>query len=76
MSASRSKRGARQRAQADFETARAKAERRQVIMERYIIRADVIVPPFSFIDEIIWENIWQHLYSCSNPVHPYLVKDF
>jgi hypothetical protein len=45
-------------------------------MERNVIRADIMVAPFSFIDEIIRENRWQFLYSCSNPVHTHLVNDF
>lgn len=35
-----------------------------------------MVAPFSYIDEIIQENHWQYLYSCSNLVHPCLFNDF
>jgi len=76
MSASSSQCKVRQWTQEDFEDARARAERRQVIMERNVIRTDVMVAPFSFIDDIIWENKWQYLYNYSNPVHLRLVKDF
>jgi hypothetical protein len=47
MSASSSQCKVRQWTQEDFEDARARAERRQVIMERNVIRADVLVAPFS-----------------------------
>jgi hypothetical protein len=45
-------------------------------MECNIIRADVMVTPFSFIDQIFQENECQSLCSCSNLVYPPLVKDF
>ncbi len=40
------------------------------------MRADVMAAPLFYIDEIIQENHWQYLYSCSNLVHLRLVKDF
>jgi len=76
MPSSSSQSRVRQPTQTGFEASRAKEENRTVIMERNIIRQDVMVAPFSFIDQKFQENRWQSLYSCSNPVYPRLVKDF
>jgi hypothetical protein len=47
-----------------------------MIIERNILRADVMVPPFDFIDQLIRENHWDYLYHYSGIVYPRLVKDF
>jgi hypothetical protein len=59
-----------------LEATRARVEHRQVIIERNVIRADVMVSPFSFIDQMIQENHRQFFYSCSGIVYPRLVHDF
>jgi hypothetical protein len=35
-----------------------------------------MVPPFDFIDQLIWENHWDYLFHCSGIVYPRLVRDF
>jgi len=50
MSSSSSQGRVRQRTEAGLEATRAMVEHRQVIIERNVVRADVMVPPFSFID--------------------------
>jgi hypothetical protein len=35
---------------------RAKVETKPVIIERNVLRADVMVPPFDFIDQLIRKN--------------------
>jgi hypothetical protein len=51
-------------------------ETRPVIIERNVVRADVMIPTFNFIDPLIWENHWDYLYHYSNIVYPRLVQDF
>jgi hypothetical protein len=38
------------------EATRAKVENRQVLIEHNVVRADVMVAPFDFIDHLIKEN--------------------
>jgi hypothetical protein len=47
-----------------------------MIIKRNVLRADIMVPPFDFIDQMIWENHRDYLYHCSGIVYPKLVKDF
>jgi hypothetical protein len=51
-------------------------ENRQVIPERNILRVDIMVAPLDFIAQMIQDNHWGYLYSCSYPVYPRLVRDF
>jgi hypothetical protein len=76
MSASISQCRVRQRTEVGLEATRAKVEHRQVIIERNVVRADVMVSPLSFIDQMIQENHWQFLYICSSIIYPRLVRDF
>jgi hypothetical protein len=55
---------------------KARLETRPVIIERNIVRANVMIPPFDFIDRLIRENHWDYLYHCSDIVYPRLVQDF
>jgi NADPH:quinone reductase-like Zn-dependent oxidoreductase len=51
-------------------------EHMQMIIERNIIRVDVMIAPFNFIDWLIRENRWDYLYTCSGIVYPRLVGIF
>jgi hypothetical protein len=53
-----------------------RVETRPVIIERNVLKADVMVPPFDFIDQLIRENHWDYLYHCSGIVYPRMVRDF
>jgi len=54
---------------------KAKIEKRKIVMERAIIRQDVMVAPFDFINQIFQDNGWQSLFT-SNKVYPRLVREF
>jgi len=73
MSCGSSQRRVRQRTDAGLAATRARIESRQVIPERNIVRADVMVAPLDFIAQIIQENHWGYLYHCACPVYPRLV---
>lgn len=47
-----------------------------MLIEHNVVRADVMVAPFDFIDHLIQENHWCYLYSYSGTVYPILVRDF
>jgi hypothetical protein len=47
-----------------------------VLIEQNVVRANVMVVPFDFIDQLIRENHWGYIYSCSGTVYPSLVWDF
>ncbi len=47
-------------------------ENMQAILERNILRADVMVAPLDYIAEIICDNHWGYLYSCACTVYPRL----
>jgi len=49
---------------------RAKVKTIPVIIERNIFRANVMVPPLDFIDQLIEENHWDYLFHCSGIVYP------
>jgi hypothetical protein len=51
-------------------------ETKLVIIERNVLRTDVMVPSFDFIDQLIRENQWDYLYKCSGIVYPRLVLNF
>jgi hypothetical protein len=51
-------------------------ENRQLLIEQNVMRADVMVAPFDFINQLIQENHWAYLYSWSSTVYPRLVQDF
>jgi len=55
--------------------AKARIEHRTIVIERAVVRQDVMVPPFNFINQIFQENKWQSMYTC-NIVYPRLVHEF
>jgi hypothetical protein len=55
---------------------RVTVETRPVIIERNVVRVDVMITPFDFIDQLIRKNHWDYLYNCSGVVYPRLVWDF
>jgi hypothetical protein len=76
MSASSSQRRVLQRIEEGLEASKARVETKPVIIERNIVRVDVMIPPFDFIDRLIRENHWDYLYHYSDIVYPRLVQDF
>jgi hypothetical protein len=76
MLASSYQRSVYQRTEEGLEATRARVETRPVIIERNVVRVNVIVPPFDFIDQLIQENRWDYLYHCSGVVYPRLVPNF
>jgi hypothetical protein len=76
MSASNSQRSVRQRTEEGLETTRARVETRLVIIQRNVVKADVMIPPFDFIDRLIRENHWDYLYHYSGIVYPWPVQNF
>jgi hypothetical protein len=76
MSASSSQRRVHQRTKDSLEATRARAVTSPVIIERNVVRADIMIPPFDFIDRLIWDNHWDYLYHYSDIVYPRLVWDF
>jgi hypothetical protein len=76
MSASNSQRSVRQRTEEGLEATRARVETRPVIIQRNVVKADVMIPPFDFIDRLIRENHWDYLYHYSGIVYPWPVQNF
>lgn len=76
MSSSSPQRGVRQMTGEGIATTRARMESRQVILERNIVRTDLMVAPLDFIAQMIYDNHWGYRYSCACPVYPRLVRDF
>jgi hypothetical protein len=66
----------KQRTDEGIAATRARMETRLVIIERNVLKADVMVLPFDFIDQMIQENHWDYLYHYSGIVYPRLVRDF
>jgi hypothetical protein len=54
----------------------AKVANKQVLLERNVLRANIMRAPLDFIAEIIQANHWEYLYNCAGPVCPRLVHDF
>jgi hypothetical protein len=73
MQSGSSQRRARQRKKEGMTGTRARVATRLVIIERNILRTDVIVPMFDFIDQLIQDNHWDYLYKFSGIVYPRLV---
>jgi hypothetical protein len=65
----------RQRTDEGIATTRARMENKQVIPERNILRANIMVAPLDFIAQMIQDNHWGYLYKCACPVYPRLVRD-
>jgi hypothetical protein len=45
------------------------------VIERAVVRQDVMVPPFDFINQVFHENGWQSMFTC-NKVYPRIVGEF
>jgi len=54
----------------------AKVENMQTVLERNVLRADVMVAPLYFIADIIRDNHWGYLYNCACTAYPRLVREF
>jgi hypothetical protein len=63
------------RSKSEIVAARARIELRTIIIERVVVRQDVMVSPFDFMDHIFQENKWQRMYTC-NTVYPRFVREF
>jgi hypothetical protein len=63
------------RSKSEIATARARIEQRTIIIEQAVVRQDVMVSPFDYMDHIFQENNWQSTYTC-NTVYPRLVREF
>jgi hypothetical protein len=63
------------RSKSDIVAARARIEQQTIIIEQAVVRQDVMVSPFDFMDHIFQENNWQSTYTC-NTVYPRLVREF
>lgn len=72
MSASSSQHRVRQRTEDGIGPTRARVETRIVIIERNVLKVDIMAPLFDFIDQLIRENHWDYLYQCSGSVYPKL----
>jgi hypothetical protein len=76
MSADNSQCRVRQRADEARAASLAKIENRQAVLERNVLRANVMVAPLDFIADIIRDNHWTYLYNCTCTVYPRLVREF
>jgi hypothetical protein len=65
----------RKRIKAKIATTRGKIEKRKIVMVRAVVRQDVMVAPFTFINQIFQENGWMSMFT-SNKVLPRLVREF
>jgi hypothetical protein len=54
----------------------AKLANRQALVERNVLRVDIMRPPLDFIAEIIEANHLGYLYTCAGPMYPMLVREF
>ncbi len=76
MSASSSQHRVRQRIEEGNATSRAKIANRPVIPEQNVVRADILVAPLDFINEILQTYNWGYLHNCAWIVLTRLVKEF
>jgi hypothetical protein len=65
----------RDRTKEEIASAKAKIKKRTIVIERVVIRKDVMVAPFDFINQIFQKNGWQSMFT-SNKVYPKLVREF
>jgi hypothetical protein len=72
MSTDSSRLSVRQRTDEGLAANRARMEARQVIPEWNAVRANVLVAPLDFIDQIIRDNHWSYLYHYACLVYPQL----
>jgi len=76
MSAGSPQRRVRQRTEGDLVALRAKIMDRPVIVERNVIRADIMVAPLDSIHEIIQTYHWGYLHNCACVMLTRLVRLF
>jgi hypothetical protein len=76
MSAISSQRRVRQRTEEERNAVQAKIMDRNVITERNVVRADIMVPPLDGIYETIQTYHWGYLYTCACIVFTRLVRFF
>jgi hypothetical protein len=63
------------KSKADIVAARVRIEKHTIVIEQVIVRQDVMVLPFDFINQIFQENGWQSMFTC-NKVFTRLVGEF
>jgi hypothetical protein len=76
MSACSSQRRVRQRTEEGIAASRARIANMAVILERNVIRADVMVAPLDVINDFIQTYNWGYLYNCACIVLTRLVREF
>jgi hypothetical protein len=76
MSAISSQRRVRQRIEEEQSVFQAKIMDRNVLAERNVVRADIMVPPLDSIYETIQTYYWGYLYTCASIVLTRLVRLF
>jgi hypothetical protein len=76
MSAISYQRGVRQRTEEEHSAFQAKIIDRNVLAERNVVRADIMVPPLDSIYETIQTYHWGYLYTCARIVLTRLVRLF
>jgi hypothetical protein len=76
MSACSSQRRVRQRTEEGIAASRARIANRQAILERNVVRADVLVAPLDVIDDIIQTYHRGYLYNSACIVLLRLVREF
>jgi hypothetical protein len=76
MFASSSQRRVQQRIEEGLAATMAKVANMQALLERNILRVDVMRAPLDFIAETIQANHWEYLYNYACPVYPRLVHYF
>jgi hypothetical protein len=63
------------RSKIEIAATRARIEQQTIVIETVVVRQDLMVPPFDFINQIFQENKWQSMYTC-NTIYPRLVCEF
>lgn len=63
------------RSKIEITAARTRIKKWTIVIERVVVRQDVMVRPFNFIDQIFQENGWQSMFTC-NKVYTRLVREF
>jgi len=76
MSSNNSPPRVRQRIEKSVANRRLRMEKRQVLSERNILRADLRDAVLLPIGQMLLENQWEYLYNCACPIFPRLVRDF
>jgi hypothetical protein len=76
MSAGSSQCRVRQRTEEDVVASRAKILNRPIILERNVVRDDILVAPLDVINEIIQTYHWGYFHNCACIVLTRLVREF